>query len=173
MVLWDVTPCRLVDIYQHFRGTCCLYLHGSSQHIPPVGPIYKIKLHHVLKDSNHTTHCHEILIPHTRKVTLILFYSCFVMPTYLRTKHKATILRFWGKEFHAGCYTPIAVTIKGTFFSDVMARSLVQIYWGLEEPTTCTPMMKSVGSPAIAINFYQFRGPCIIIYSYNRTNEMH
>jgi len=111
MVLWDVTPCRLVDIYQHFRGTCCLYLHGSSQHIPPVGPICKIKLHHVLKDSNHTTHCHEILLPHTRKVTLILFYSCFVMPTYLRTKHKGTILRFWGKEFHAGCYTPIAVTI--------------------------------------------------------------
>jgi len=63
--------------------------------------------------------------------------------------------------------------VKGTFFSDVMAHSLVQIYWGLEEPTTCTPMMKSVGSPAIAINFYQFRGPCIIIYSYNRTNEMH
>lgn len=42
---------------------------------------------------------------------------------------------------------------KGTFFSDVMACSLVQIYWGLEEPTTCTLMMKSVGSPAIAINF--------------------
>jgi len=33
------------------------------------------------------THCHEILISLTRKVTLILFYGCFVMPTYLRTKH--------------------------------------------------------------------------------------
>lgn len=114
-----MTPCRLVDMYQHFRGTCCLYLHGSSQHIPPVVPICKTKLHHVSKDSNHTTHCHEILISHTRKVTLILFNGCFVMPTYLR-RHQGTILRFWRQEFHAGCYTPMAMTIKGTFFLDVM-----------------------------------------------------
>lgn len=27
-VLWDLTPCSLVDKYHHFRGTCCLHLQG-------------------------------------------------------------------------------------------------------------------------------------------------
>jgi hypothetical protein len=27
-VLWDVTPCSLVNIYRYFGGTICLYLHG-------------------------------------------------------------------------------------------------------------------------------------------------
>jgi hypothetical protein len=48
----------------------------------------------------------------------------------------------------------MAETIKGTFSSDVMPCSLVQIYWGLEELTTCTLIMKPEGSPGIAVNFY-------------------
>jgi hypothetical protein len=24
-VLWDVTPCSLLDSFQHFRGLCCLH----------------------------------------------------------------------------------------------------------------------------------------------------
>jgi hypothetical protein len=25
-VFWDVAMCNVVDIYQHFRGTCCIHL---------------------------------------------------------------------------------------------------------------------------------------------------
>jgi hypothetical protein len=28
-ILWDVTPCNLVDTYQRLAGTCCLLLHVS------------------------------------------------------------------------------------------------------------------------------------------------
>lgn len=63
-------------------------------------------------------------------------------------------VQFWGKEFHAECYTPMAATIKDIVFSDVMPCSLVQSYWSLKEHTTCTLMMKSVDSPTVAINFY-------------------
>jgi hypothetical protein len=27
LLFWDVTPCSLVDRYQHIGGTCCLHLH--------------------------------------------------------------------------------------------------------------------------------------------------
>jgi hypothetical protein len=26
IVLWDMTPCILVEHYEHFRGTCCFHL---------------------------------------------------------------------------------------------------------------------------------------------------
>jgi hypothetical protein len=30
-VLWFVTPCSLIDIYQRFRGPCCLHQQGDDQ----------------------------------------------------------------------------------------------------------------------------------------------
>lgn len=30
-VLKDVKPCSVVDKSQHFRGTCCLHLQGTSE----------------------------------------------------------------------------------------------------------------------------------------------
>jgi hypothetical protein len=27
-VFWDVVPCNLVEVYRHFRGSCCLHHHG-------------------------------------------------------------------------------------------------------------------------------------------------
>jgi hypothetical protein len=30
MILWNVTPCSFVGVYQDFGGTCCLHLHGRS-----------------------------------------------------------------------------------------------------------------------------------------------
>jgi hypothetical protein len=27
---WDVTPCSLVEVYQRFRGTCCLHHQGDD-----------------------------------------------------------------------------------------------------------------------------------------------
>jgi hypothetical protein len=38
MIMWDVTPCSLIDVYGRFKGTSCLHLHGrissetSSKH---------------------------------------------------------------------------------------------------------------------------------------------
>jgi hypothetical protein len=29
-VFWVIAPCSLVEVYQYFRGTCCLHHHGSS-----------------------------------------------------------------------------------------------------------------------------------------------
>jgi hypothetical protein len=28
---WDVMPCSLVEVYQHFRRTCSLHLHDRRQ----------------------------------------------------------------------------------------------------------------------------------------------
>jgi hypothetical protein len=28
-VFWDVAPCSLVEVYQRFRGACCLHQHSS------------------------------------------------------------------------------------------------------------------------------------------------
>jgi len=40
-VVWDVTPCRLVNSYQRFGGACCFHLQGiRRQHTPP-----KVSLH--------------------------------------------------------------------------------------------------------------------------------
>lgn len=94
--LWSAKMCRLVDMYQHFRGTCSLYIHGSSQHIPPVVPIRKIKLRHVSKDSNYATHCHEILTSHTRKVTLILFFTIALSCQHIWEQNIR--VQFWGSE---------------------------------------------------------------------------
>jgi hypothetical protein len=30
-VLWVVAPCGLVDVYQRFRGPCCLHHQGIAQ----------------------------------------------------------------------------------------------------------------------------------------------
>jgi hypothetical protein len=35
-VFWIATPCGFVEIYQHFRGTCCLY-HQGDDHCPDDG----------------------------------------------------------------------------------------------------------------------------------------
>jgi hypothetical protein len=29
-VLWDVAPCSLIEVYQRFRGTCCLHHQGDE-----------------------------------------------------------------------------------------------------------------------------------------------
>jgi hypothetical protein len=29
-VFWVVAPCSLVEVYQRFRGPCCLHLHGGA-----------------------------------------------------------------------------------------------------------------------------------------------
>jgi hypothetical protein len=29
-VFWVVVPCSLVEVYQRFRGTCCLHHHGDD-----------------------------------------------------------------------------------------------------------------------------------------------
>jgi hypothetical protein len=29
-VFWVVAPCRLVEVYQHFRGPCCLHHQGDE-----------------------------------------------------------------------------------------------------------------------------------------------
>jgi hypothetical protein len=29
-VFWVVAPCSLVDVYQHFRGPCCLHYPGDG-----------------------------------------------------------------------------------------------------------------------------------------------
>jgi hypothetical protein len=29
-VFWVVAPCRLVEVYQRFRGTCCLHHRGDD-----------------------------------------------------------------------------------------------------------------------------------------------
>jgi hypothetical protein len=34
-VLWDVTPCRVVEWYQRLGGTCCLHLEGRGLHFYP------------------------------------------------------------------------------------------------------------------------------------------
>jgi hypothetical protein len=31
-VSWDVTPCSLVDMHQHFGGTGCLHLQKNNHH---------------------------------------------------------------------------------------------------------------------------------------------
>jgi hypothetical protein len=36
-VLRDLTPCRLVDKYQHLAGTCCPYLHGTDVELKESG----------------------------------------------------------------------------------------------------------------------------------------
>jgi hypothetical protein len=34
-VLWVVAPCSLVEVYQRFRGPCCLHHQGESPYSPP------------------------------------------------------------------------------------------------------------------------------------------
>jgi hypothetical protein len=29
-VFWVVAPCSLVEVYQRFRGPCCLHHHGAT-----------------------------------------------------------------------------------------------------------------------------------------------
>jgi hypothetical protein len=36
-VFWDVTPCSLIEIYRHFKGTCCLYHHSRRVHTEDAG----------------------------------------------------------------------------------------------------------------------------------------
>jgi hypothetical protein len=33
-VFWVVAPCSLVEVYQHFRGTCCLHHQGITLKCP-------------------------------------------------------------------------------------------------------------------------------------------
>jgi hypothetical protein len=53
-VFWDVAPCSLVDIDQHFRGTYCLHhalmMEAVSSSKISVS-IYHITVHDVLEDS--------------------------------------------------------------------------------------------------------------------------
>jgi hypothetical protein len=30
VVVWDVEPCSLVEVYQHFRGVCCSHHQGDE-----------------------------------------------------------------------------------------------------------------------------------------------
>jgi hypothetical protein len=29
-ILWDRTPCNLLEVRQHINGACCFHLHGSK-----------------------------------------------------------------------------------------------------------------------------------------------
>jgi hypothetical protein len=44
-VFWDVTPCKLVEVYWHISGTCCLHLQGTrtqrqSSSVTLIHPLY-------------------------------------------------------------------------------------------------------------------------------------
>jgi hypothetical protein len=49
-VFWVVAPCSLIEVYQRFRGTCCLHHQGgesiSTQGSSEVNPdTYRLKYH--------------------------------------------------------------------------------------------------------------------------------
>jgi hypothetical protein len=50
-VFWVVAPCSLVEVYQRFRGTCCLHHPGTHLPIRRYNP----------EDSHLRTHCRENL----------------------------------------------------------------------------------------------------------------
>jgi hypothetical protein len=46
-VFWDMTPCSLIIIYSHFRGTYFLHLQGATL----INSYYKAR-HHIPENSN-------------------------------------------------------------------------------------------------------------------------
>lgn len=62
VAFWNVTLCSLLDMYKHFRETCCPHLHPSSTLkietavSKTVVPIYQPARRHISGDHNLNTH---------------------------------------------------------------------------------------------------------------------
>jgi hypothetical protein len=67
-VLWDVTPCSLVNNYQHFGAVCCIFLRRESERsmrrFPQNTAFYQTTWHFIAENSNLCSHRHEILESH-------------------------------------------------------------------------------------------------------------
>jgi hypothetical protein len=56
-VFWVVAPCSPVEVYQHFRGTCCLHHQGDETLVN----LYQTTRHYNPEDSHLHTHRRENL----------------------------------------------------------------------------------------------------------------
>jgi hypothetical protein len=63
-VFWVVVPCRLVEVYQRFRGTCCLHYQGdetSARTSETLVNFYQTTRRYNPEDSHLHTHSRENL----------------------------------------------------------------------------------------------------------------
>jgi hypothetical protein len=62
-VFWVVAPCSLVEVYQRFRGPCCLHHQGDDRPKP--------------EDSSLHTHRRENL--KSKKYNVLFSYACILI----------------------------------------------------------------------------------------------
>jgi hypothetical protein len=65
-VLWAVAPCSLVEVYQRFRGPCCLYHQGDGTSEMLVS-FYQTTRRYSPEDSRLHTRRRENLKPHSEE----------------------------------------------------------------------------------------------------------